>query len=434
MSDQTTPDQTPQNTSRRNFLKTGTASAVAGLSVGTSLSAATYVQGNESLKVGVIGCGGRGSGAVRDTLTADRTAEVVAIAEMFPEKANAALQNLKKQEFGNRIKVTPDTLFAGFDAYKNIVESDVDIVILATPPGFRPVHLEACVKAGKHVFCEKPVAVDPVGCRKVEEVCELAKQKNLTIVSGLCWRYETGMREMVGKIHDGGIGDITAVYSTRFNNGVEKRAPRTPEMTEMEFQLRNWYYFTWLSADFFAEQFVHELDKVSWTLGMYPTRVLSTGGRETRTGEKNGNVFDHFSAMFEYENGLRYHATTRQQSGCTSEFQDLVYGTKGVANLMRYQIKGENDWRLRGNKNQMYLNEHKAMYEAIKTSNTINNGEYMVNSSLMGIMARMSAYTGKAVTWEEAKNSKLDLSPSGYTMDSDPPSKDVAIPGVTPLI
>lgn len=429
-------DQSVPNSSRRQFLKNTSiaGSAAAGLSIASNLSAASFVQGEESLKVGVIGCGGRGSGAVRDTLTADPTAEVVAIAEMFPEAADSALKRLQSQEFGKRIKVTPETLFVGFEAYKNLLETDCDIVILATPPGFRPLHLEACINAGKHVFCEKPVAVDPVGCRKVAEVCEMAKKKNLTVVSGLCWRYETGMRDIVGRIQDKQIGDITAVYSTRFNNGVEKRQARTPEMTEMEFQLRNWYYFTWLSADFFAEQFVHELDKVSWTLGMYPTRVLCTGGRETRTGEKNGNVFDHFSAMFEYENGLRYHATTRQQQGCTSEFQDLVYGTKGVANLMKYEIKGENSWRLRGNKNQMYLNEHKAMYEAIKSANTINNGDYMVKSSLMGIMARMSAYTGKAITWEEAMNSKLDLSPSGYTMKSDPPSKEVSVPGVTPLV
>lgn len=418
---------------RRTFLKTSSAAVASGLALSSSLSSAAFAEGDEELKVGVIGCGGRGMGAVRDTLQADPYSKLVAMADMFPSQLESGLKNIQKG-FPDRVAVTPETMFSGFDAYQKLLATDAQIVILATPPHFRPIQLEAAIKAGKHVFCEKPVAVDPVGCRKVYDISETARAKGLTLVSGLCWRYEDGMKEIIKRIHDGQIGDITAVYSTRFNNGVEKRQPRTEGMSEIEYQLRNWYYYTWLSADFFAEQFVHELDKVAWTLGEYPTRCISTGGRETRTGEKNGNVFDHFSTVFEYESGLRYHATTRQQAGCENEFQDLVYGTKGMANLMKYTITGQEPWRKKRNVNRMYFNEHVALYDSIRNGKALNNGEYMVKSSLMGIMARMSAYTGKSLTWDQAWNSELDLSPTEYSFEGTPPSKDVAVPGVTPLV
>lgn len=424
----------PAHSQRREFLKTSSVVATAAMLPG--LQQAAYAQqAPETIKMGLVGCGGRGTGAARDALSADANVELVAVGDMFEGPTSRAISQLTKTEFADRIKVTQDTTFTGFDAYKKVINSGVDVVLLATPPGFRPLHVEACVEAGKHVFCEKPVAVDPTGIRKVWEACQKAKEKNLSVVSGLCWRYEDGMNEIIKRIHEGQIGDVQALYSTRYNQGVEKRAARTAEMTEMEYQLRNWYYFTWLSADFFAEQFVHELDKMSWVLGdVYPTRVLCTGGRETRTGEENGNVFDHFAACFYYESGLRYYATSRQQRGCTSEFQDFVVGNKGTADLMKYQIKGENEWRIRKNVNQMYLREHQALFKSIRSGETINNGEYMCNSSMMGIMARMSAYTGKEVTWKQAWESKLDLSPSEYTMQGTPPSSEVSVPGATELI
>ncbi len=426
---------TNPNDSRRNFLKTTSAGTLASLMATSALQSRAYAAEDNVLKVGLVGCGGRGTGAARDTLSADPHCRIVALGDIFPEPAERALRQLNATEYADRVDVTPERVFTGFDAFQKVIDSDVDIVLLATPPGFRPQQLEAAIKAGKHVFCEKPVAVDPVGARRVQEAGESAREQGLTLVSGLCWRYEDGMKEVIGRIHDGAVGDLQALYSTRYNAGVDKRQARTPEMSDIEFQIRNWYYFTWLSADFFAEQFVHELDKMAWVMqDQYPERVLATGGRETRTGDENGNVFDHISACFYYPNGLRYQAASRQQAGCSNEFQDFVVGTKGTADLMAYKIEGENPWRKRKNVNNMYHNEHVAMYDSIRNQKALNNTEYMVKSSLMGIMARMSAYTGKEVTWEQAWDSKLDLSPTEYSFQGTPPAADIAVPGVTPLV
>ncbi len=424
-----------QNKSRRSFLKTSAVGTVAGVVAAQIISPRAFADEKTVLKVGLVGCGGRGTGAARDTLSGDPNCKIVAMGDLFREKAEASLKNLQATEYKDRVDVDSDKIFDGFDAYQKVLNSDIDIILLATPPGFRPLQVEAAINAGKHVFCEKPVAVDPAGCRRVRAAGEVAKEKGLTLVSGLCWRYEDGMKEMMKRIHDGAIGDLQAIYSTRYLGPVGRRTPRTPGMSDMEWQIKNWYFFTWLSADFFAEQFVHEIDKISWLMqNEYPTRVLATGGRETRIGKENGNIFDHFAATYYYENGLRYSATTRQQAGCSNEFQDFIVGTEGTADLMKYKIEGKNAWRKRKNVNQMYHNEHVAMYDSIRNGKALNNTEYMVNSSLMGIMARMSAYTGKEVTWEQALNSKLDLSPKSYSFDAEAPSAEPAVPGVTPLI
>ncbi len=420
-------------TTRRTFLQSAAAASV--LAAQARVMQAAHAGHTDVLKVGLVGCGGRGTGAAVDTLKADPQTRIVALGDLFPAALDRALANLKRQkEFAERIDVPAERMFSGFDAYKQVIDADVDVVLLATPPGFRPLQFEYAVQRDRHVFCEKPVSADPAGCRRIAAACEVAAQKGLTVVSGLCWRYEHGMQKIIQQIHDGAIGDIKALYSLRYNQGVDKRVPRTPEMTEMEFQIHNWYYFTWLSADFFAEQFVHELDKMSWLMqNEYPMRCTATGGRETRVGDENGNVFDHIAAVFEYSSGLRYVANARQQANCSNYFQDFVVGTKGTADLMKYQIDGELPWRLRDNVNEMYLNEHIAMYQAIRGGQPINNGDYMVKSSLMGIMARMSAYTGKSVTWEQVNASTLDLSPTEYTWQGVPPSSQVAVPGVTPL-
>ncbi|MBL4883280.1 MAG: Gfo/Idh/MocA family oxidoreductase [Planctomycetaceae bacterium] len=424
-----------QNKSRRSFLKTSAAGATAGIVTTQMISNRAFAGEKNVLKVGLVGCGGRGTGAARDTLSGDPNCEIVAMGDLFRNKADSSLKSLQATEYADRVKVDSDKIFDGFDAYQKVLDSGVDVILLATPPGFRPMQVEAAINAGKHVFCEKPVAVDPAGCRRVRAAGELAKEKGLTLVSGLCWRYEDGMKEMMQRIHDGAIGDIQAIYSTRYLGPVGRRTPRTPGMSDMEWQIKNWYFFTWLSADFFAEQFVHEIDKISWLMNNeYPTRVLATGGRETRIGKENGTIFDHFAATYYYENGLRYSATTRQQAGCSNEFQDFIVGKKGTADLMKYQITGANEWRKRKNVNRMYHNEHVALYDSIRNGKALNNTEYMVNSSLMGIMARMSAYTGKEVTWEQALNSKLDLSPKSFSFDAEAPSTDVSVPGVTPLI
>ena len=431
--------ETPQP-SRRDFLSTS--AAVVGTTALTAhiLNPSAVYAGScdDVIKVGLIGCGGRGTGAAGNTLGADPHSEIVAIGDLFPDKLQPCLDRLKKlpKEQSARVKVTPETMFSGFDAYQKVIDSGVDLILLATPPHFRPIQLDAAIEAGKHVFCEKPVGVDAVGLRKVRETCKKAAEKNLTVVSGLCWRYAEGMNEIIKRIQDGAIGEIKAVYSTRFNSGVERRVKRTEKMTDIEYQLRNWYYYTWLSCDFMGEQFVHELDKISWMLNdATPVRILATGGRETRTDKAYGNIFDHFSTTFEFENGLRYHATSRQQAGCGTSFQDLIVGTEGTADLMKYKITGKNAWRRKEkDKNSMYHNEHVALYKAIRSGKPINNGEYMVNSSMMGISGRMSAYTGKELTWEKAMNSNLDLSPSEYSFQAASPAQQIAVPGVTPFV
>ncbi len=429
------PPASQSDSTRRSFLKTTTTAALAG-TVASQLDIArgAHAEGKEVFRVGLVGCGGRGTGAAAQALRADKGTQLVAMADAFDDQIDRSLTNLSKSDVKDRIAVDKDRQFAGLDGYQRLIDSGVDIVLLATPPHFRPQHLKACVDANKHVFVEKPVATDPTGIRSVMETCELAKKKNLSIVSGLCWRYETGMQQMVEKLHSGAIGEIITCESVRYLGGVSKMALREEGWTDLEYQLRNWYYHTWLSGDFNVEQFVHEMDKLSWIIGQYPTQCTSTGGRQTRTGAEYGNVYDHFATVFEYENGVRYYATTRHQRGCSNPFYDHVYGTKGQANLMKYTITGENPWRRREKRTVMHQLEHDAMYAALRKGETINNGDYMSKSTLVGIMARMSAYTGKTVTWEQAMNSKLDLSPPSYDWNQKLPMRPVALPGVTPLV
>lgn len=431
---QNVSDQQP-TPGRRQFMKQSLATlATTGIVVNPALTTGAFAASSELIKVGLVGCGGRGTGAAAQTLRADPNVELVAMADAFADQLEASYQNLKKTEVQNRVKVNPEHKYVGFDAFQKLIDSGVDLVLLATPPHFRPQHLKACVDANKHVFCEKPVAVDAPGIRSVLKTTAEAKKKNLTIVSGLCWRYETGMQEMVDKIHNGGIGEIISLESIRYLGGVAKMAKRKPEWSDMEYQMRNWYYNTWLSGDFNTEQFVHELDKQSWVMGEYPVRCFSIGGRQTRIGKEYGHIFDHFSTVYEYANGAKYYATTRHQQGCSSVFVDTVSGTEGTATLMKYKIEGKKPWKGARRRTNMHQLEHNEMYKALRNGESINNGEYMANSSMMGIIARMSAYTGKTLTWEQAMNSKEDLSPEKYDMAMSLPTPQVAVPGVTPFV
>jgi myo-inositol 2-dehydrogenase / D-chiro-inositol 1-dehydrogenase len=433
------PTDLSGGSSRRSFLQHSTALGAGALLAGHSAigHGAFAADAEKTYRVGLIGCGGRGTGAARQTLVADKRVELVALADAFEDALANSHSALLRTEVADRVKVDPERMFHGLDAYQKLIDSGVDLVLLATPPHFRPQHLRACIEAGKHVFAEKPVAVDPVGVRHVLESTEMAKEKGLAIVSGLCWRYEPAMQETVSRLQEGAIGDLVYLQSVRYNQGVEKRQERQPDWTDMYHQVRNWYYYTWLSGDFNVEQFVHELDKMAWLMDDYPVACLSTGGRETRIDPSYGNVFDHFATTYEFANGVRYYATTRQQRSCANQFACHVFGTSGSSETMRFEIKdrsGKTTWRSREKRGDMHQLEHNAMYAALRAGDVPNNGEYMAKSTLMGIMARMSAYTGKEVTWEQAMNSQLDLSPSGYTWDAAPPPADIAVPGVTPLL
>jgi predicted dehydrogenase len=311
-------------------------------------------------------------------------------------------------------------------------------VLLTTPPHFRPLHLKAAVEAGKHVFAEKPCAVDASGVRSVLASCELAKKKNVCVVSGLCLRYDYGFRETVKRIHDGEIGNVVTLFANDYRTGRWLK-PRQPGQTDMQYQMRNWYNFTWLSGDFNVEQHVHFLDVCAWIMkDEYPIKAIGTGGRGVYTGEGSGNIYDHFSVVYEYKNGTRLVSNTRQQPRCKSDLSANVYGSKGRATLGDREnglsITTEKEWAYKWPGNHMYQTEHDEMFAAIRAGKALNNGEYMAKSSLLAIMGRMAAYTGQQVTWDMAMNSKEDLTPPAYDWAVKLAEPPIALPGVTKFV
>ena len=432
------PNQTLSNqdtkSSRRDFLKVSTASAVgAVLASQFGMVPHVHAAGSDTLRVGLVGCGGRGTGAASQALNADANVKLVAMGDMFPDRIHDCLATLNRdKEIAAKIDVKEDCCFTGFDAYKHVIAS-VDVVLLATPPHFRPAHLKAAVEAGKHMFVEKPVAVDAPGIRAVFEACAEAKKKNLSIVSGLCWRYHNGMRETFKRIHDGAVGDIVALHCS-YNTGALWMKECRPEWSDMEWQLRNWLYFTWLSGDHNVEQHIHSLDKMAWAMGNeYPVRASGMGGRQVRTGPQFGHIFDHHAVVYEFANGVKCFAFCRQQENCANDVNDHVMGTKGTCDVMKHVIKGENPWHyqpVKGSKDDMYQNEHNELFASIRAGKPINDGDLMTKSTLMAIMGRMATYTGKVITWEMALNSEEDLTPPKYEFGPLPVA-GVAMPGVT---
>ncbi len=393
---------------------------------------------DDTIKVGLIGCGGRGTGAAGQALNADKGTKLVAIGDAFPDHIERSLRNLRTQfeSQPGKIDVPPDRCFTGFDAYKQVLGAGVDVVILTTPPHFRPIHLKAAVEAGKHIFCEKPVAVDAPGIRSVLATAEEARKKDLCIVSGLCWRYDYPRRAVVQKIHDGAIGDVRAIHTT-YLTGLLWFFPRKPEWSEMEFQMRNWLYFTWLSGDHIVEQHIHSLDKAAWVMhDEPPVSAVGIGGRQVRTGEQFGNIYDHHAVTYEYANGVKVFSYCRQMKDCEMDVSDHVIGTKGIAHLMknpRPEIEGAENWQYSGPKSDMYQVEHDELFAAIRAGKRIDNSQYMAKSSMMAIMGRMATYTGQKITWADAMASKENLSPAKYEW-GDIPVPTVAMPGVTKFV
>jgi predicted dehydrogenase len=415
------------STSRREFLA---ASAVA------ATSPSLFAAGDDLLKVGLIGCGDRGTGAAVNALNADKNVKLVALADAFDDRIETCLQNLlKKKDVAAKVDVKPDARFVGFDGYKEVI-ARCDVVLLCTPPHFRPLHLKAAVDAGKHVFAEKPVAVDAPGVRSVLETCRLAAQKKLSVVSGLCLRYDAGFRETVRRVHAGEIGEPLLVQANDYRAGRWAK-PRQPGWSDMTYHMRNWYNFTWLSGDFNVEQHVHFLDVCAWLMKeQYPAKAMGMGGRTVLSGKEYGNVYDHFSVVYEYPNGARLVSNTRQHPGTKGDLSAHALGTKGRAQLTEktngLMIRGDKGtWVYDGPPNQMYQTEHDELFASIRTGKPINNGDYMAKSTLLAIMGRMAAYTGAEVTWEMALNSKEDLSPPRYDWEVKLDHPPVAVPGVT---
>jgi len=429
---------------RREFLKTTSKLAAAGAMVGgLPLARAVHAAGDDVLRVGLIGCGGRGTGAAVNALNADRNCKIVALADVFADRLQSSLESLKKQaqQMGapERVAVDPDHCFLGFDAGVKLIQSEVDVVILAEPPHFRPAHLKAAVDAGKHIFCEKPVAVDAPGVRSIFATVEEAEKKGLCLVSGLCWRYDYGVRETMKRVLDGAVGPVRAIQETYLASPLSYR-PRRPEWTEMEYQIRNWQYFVWLSGDFNTEQHVHSLDKAAWALGdQPPLKAWGIGGQQLRDPHQ-GDVYDHHAVVYEYPDGVRVFAYCRQMPNCEIDVSDIIIGTKGVADILKHVIEGENPWRYSGPKPSMYDVEHQELFAAIRAGKTINNGRYMAVSTMMGILGRMVNYMGKSMSWEEALQSKETFVPSAYALDASPPvlpDKDgkypITVPGKKPV-
>jgi myo-inositol 2-dehydrogenase / D-chiro-inositol 1-dehydrogenase len=428
-------------TSRRTFLKNSTAAALgsalsAPLILGTKSSAASP---GDTIKVGLVGCGGRGSGAAKQALNADKNVILTCMGDAFPDRLQSSLKALKADsEVGERVRVEEDNCFTGFDAYQKVIDSGVDVVILTSPPGFRPAHLKAAIEANKHVFCEKPMATDAPGVRSVLESVAEAKKRKLAVVAGFCWRYNLAERAGFAQIHDGAVGHIRAIYGT-YNTGSLWSKPRQESWTDMEWQVRNWLYFTWLSGDHLVEQCVHTVDKMAWAMAdQPPIKAIAHGGRQVRTAPEYGHIFDHFEIVYHYPNDAHGFIFCRQQANCASDTSDTIMGTKGVAKILGFRsvpvIKGETNWKYEGPRPDMYQVEHDELFASIRKGQPINDGVRMAHSTMLAIMGRMAAYTGQEITWEEAMNSKENLHPPKLDWDAPLPMPPVAIPGKTKFI
>jgi predicted dehydrogenase len=428
----------PQNPARRDFLKKTAAAAAGAVVTGLTIEQSAYAGGGDVLRIALIGCGQRGTGAAAQALRADPNVKLVALADAFEDRIQKCLDTLAKEEdVRGKVDVKKEHRYVGFDAYKGAIDS-ADVVLLCSPPGFRPLHIKAAVAKNRHIFAEKPIAVDAPGVRSVLAACEEAAKKGLSVVSGLCLRYDNGFKETVRRIHGGAIGDVLTLQANDYRGPIWVK-PRQPDWTDMHWQMRNWYYFTWLSGDFNVEQHVHYLDVCAWVMkGEYPKKCVGMGGRQVRTEPEYGHIYDHFSVIYEYADGARLFSNCRQQTGCKNDMSAQVVGTKGRANFAErkkgLQITSNGStWIFDGPPNEMYQTEHDELFASIRKSKPINNGEYMCKSTQLAIMARMAAYTGQEIGWQQAWDSKEDLTPARYEWGpiATPP---VAIPGVTKFV
>jgi len=418
-------------TSRRNFLKAGALAAAGSAVSQMATPSAVHAAGSDTLKIGLIGCGGRGAGAAAQALAADKANVLVAMGDAFADRLQNSLANIRKGA-PDQVKVDPDHCFAGLDAYKKVIDSGVDVVLLTSPPGFRPAHIEYAVQAGKHVFAEKPMAVDAPGVRSVAKSVAEARRKKLAMVAGYNSRYTYSQQAVLQKIHDGAIGDVVAMYTT-FNTGYLWLHPRKPEWSDMEWQVRNWYYFTWLSGDHLVEQAVHNCDKLAWAMkDVMPARAVAVGGRQLRVEPQWGHIYDHFAVVYEWANGARGFLFCRQWENCANDVSDYFMGSKGTAEIAGQGpiINGPTPWKYAGEKNSGHQTEHDEMFASIRKGSPIDNGDRMVNSTLISIMGRMAAYTGQIITWEQAMNSQEILVPQNVQWGAFP-TPPVAMPGRT---
>ncbi|HWI59212.1 MAG TPA: Gfo/Idh/MocA family oxidoreductase [Bacillota bacterium] len=386
------------------------------------ISRSAHAAGSDVIKIGLIGCGNRGTAAALNAMNAGGDIRLIALADIFPDNLQSSLGKLKVRK-GEQMAVKEDHCFVGFDAYQQLLESGVDAVLIAPASHFIPRHLRAAVAAGKHVFCEKPHGIDMPGVKSCLSACEEARQKQLSVVSGLCWRYDLGARETMQRVRDGAIGEILAIQETYVTVPYYAN-DRKAERSEMEYQMRNWYHFNWLSGDQTAQQLIHSLDKASWALGdKPPVRVWGMGGRQTCVEPKYGDQLDHQAVVFEYPNGVRVYGFTRDQTDCYVDVSDYIIGTRGRCDLLKHRIEGVNNWSYEGPKPSMYDVEHKELFEAIRAGKPINNGNYMCLSTKLAIAAQMATYSGQAIPWEQVESSKRSFALERYSWQAEPPVK-----------
>lgn len=430
------------NLSRRNFLKSsatigtiGAVGAVGGIPLLSSCSSEERKKKGEELKLpqlldqapdgpvlkaGLVGCGGRGTGAAIDFLNSGPNLQIVALGDVFQDKIDACRDLLKKEK---NVEIPDENCFVGFDSYEKVLDSGIDVVLLCTPPHFRPAHVEAAVNARKHIFMEKPVAIDPTGVRRVIAAVKRAQSLKLNIISGTIRRSQKDYMETRRRVLNGEIGDITGAHIIR-NGGALWFRSRRPEWSDMEYMLRNWVNFCWLSGDHITEQFIHEIDVMNWYLGKYPIKASGWGGRQRRV---TGDQYDFFSIEYLYDNGMRTHCAARQIDGCSNGKVEQINCTNGYADAAGklYDLNGNIIWEYPNTENNSnpewsvtnpFVQEHINLVSAIRTGNTINDGEDQAYSTLVTIMGRVAAYTGKDVTWDEILNADIYLGPRTYTM------------------
>jgi predicted dehydrogenase len=417
---------------RRSFLQTTSAIGAGTMLGGLTIERCAHAAGaDKEFRVALVGCGGRGSGAADQGLNThtEGKLKLVAMGDAHQDKLEGSLKQLVRKH-GERVEVSPEAQFVGWDAYKKAIEL-CDVVILASPPGIRPVHFEEAVRQGKHIFAEKPIAVDGPGIRRFLAAAEIAKQKNLKVGIGLQRHHQPNYEQSVKRLQDGAVGDIVSMRAywngtpagpKEYRDKLKEKLGRAP--TEMEYQLRNWYMFNWVCGDHIVEQHIHNLDVINWIKNTHPVKCHGMGGRAYHKGPDSGEIFDHHAVEYQYADGSIMFSQCRQIPGTRSDVSEAVQGTKGTWDSRGFAIKdlkGDIQWRYKaaeGDSNDGHQMEHYPFFKAVRENLPYNEAVYGAHSTLTAIMGRMATYSGKEVTWEEAMNSKLDLQPESYSWDA----------------
>ena len=420
-------EQIGQGPSRREFIRGATAAAVGTAAIGMPGFPGAYAQGSDEIRVGLVGCGGRGTGAATNALAAAKGVRIVALADAFQDRLDACRERLAKRN-PETATVAQDHCFVGLDAYQQLLKTDVNYVILATPPGFRPTHIAAAIDAGKNIFAEKPVAVDPAGVRQCIELADRIGSSGLAMAAGTQYRHFDPYIQSMQRIHDGAIGKLTAARGYYNTGELWYREPEA-DWSELETQMRNWLYYTWLSGDHIAEQAIHNIDALNWAFQGHPVRAIGTGGRLVRRDPKFGHIYDHFAIVYEYPGEVFATMMCRQQNGTDKKVANEFTGATGTAYVLPdYYITGANPWKYEKEPNDMYVQEHTDLIASIRAGKPLNELKQVAESSLTAIMGRMSAYSGKTLTWEAALNDPEDLMPKPLKWGP-MPTPPVAMPG-----